>query len=839
MSYFGNHNHTHYSNIRLLDCINKPKDLIDKAIELGLSGIAITDHESLGSWIEVNQYAKKIHETNPEFVIGLGNEIYLTETRDRNQKYYHFLLIAKDEIGATALKKLSSTAWLNSYVDRGLERVPLLKSELKEIMNDFKGHVVASSACIGSELGQAILLLTKAEKETNAEDMRKYSQQIIKYIEYCKDIFGDDFYIECAPSSAHEQITVNKRLYNIAKSFNIKMCIGTDSHYTTKDDRYVHKAYLNSKNGEREIDQFYEFTYLMNENEVRNLLSYSFEQETIDWIIDCSNDMKDKISFYDLYKPQSIPQVEVKNYAKINFEYNFPALKSLFSSDNIQERYWVNECWNALKEKGLDYEKYITQLETEADVIKHIGTKLGTCLFAYFNTFKHYIDLFWECGSTVGPGRGSATGFLSNYLLGIVQLNPIEWDLKWWRFLNKERAELPDIDIDLAPSKRPAIFEAIRKERGQLGLIQVCTYGTEGTKNCILSSARGYRSEEYSDGIDVDQAQYLSSLVPSERGMLWSLHDVVYGNPEKGRKPVTTFVNAVNAYPGLLNIMLRIENLINKRSSHASGVILYGNNPYETAAFMRTPSGDIVTQWDLHAQEYAGDVKYDFLLTEVSDKIIECLKLLQKDNVIEQDNLRNLYNKYLHPDSLDVENKEIWKHLAAGDVLDVFQFNEGSGLAIAKKLQPKNVLEMTAANAMMRLMSEKGKESQQDRFLRIKKQGISSFDLEMKNHHLPQEIINKMHKYCDTYYGCVPLQEQMMEILMNIVGFTLAESNDARKIVAKKNIAKIPELKEKFYNHFENTSIADYMWEVCVAPQLGYAFSINICGLIFYIKKTL
>ena len=127
-SYFNNHSHTHYSNIRLLDCISKPKDLIDKAIELGLSGIAITDHECLGSWIEVNQYAKKIKEKYPNFTIGLGNEIYLTDTRERNQKYYHFLLIAKDEIGAVALKELSSIAWKNSYIDRLMERVPLLKS---------------------------------------------------------------------------------------------------------------------------------------------------------------------------------------------------------------------------------------------------------------------------------------------------------------------------------------------------------------------------------------------------------------------------------------------------------------------------------------------------------------------------------------------------------------------------------------------------------------------------------------------------------------------------------------------------------------------------------------
>lgn len=117
MSYFDNHAHTCYSNLRLIDCIIQPKDLINKAIELGLNGIAITDHESLGSHIKVNKIAKKIRETNPDFVIALGNEIYLTETRDKSQKYYHFILIAKDKIGYKGLKELSSKAWLNSYYD--------------------------------------------------------------------------------------------------------------------------------------------------------------------------------------------------------------------------------------------------------------------------------------------------------------------------------------------------------------------------------------------------------------------------------------------------------------------------------------------------------------------------------------------------------------------------------------------------------------------------------------------------------------------------------------------------------------------------------------------------
>ena len=838
MKYFNCHNHTMYSNIRLLDCINRPKALIDKAIELGLSGIAITDHECLSSHVEVNQYAKKVKETNPDFKIALGNEIYLTDTRDKGQKYYHFILIAKDAIGHKALRELSSTAWYNSYVDRGMERVPLLKSELKKIMLRYKGHVIATTACMGGEL--STLALEKYNLDSVNQNSQHIAQKMLEFSLFCKEIFEDDFYIECAPSKFEDQIAVNKILKRFADVVGIKMVVGTDSHYLTAADRPVHKAYLNSKDGDREVDNFYEFSHLMTSNEIFELLGLCYSKEEIKEILNNTIEIQNKISHYSLERKQIIPKVEVTDYPAgvegwlMNRQDQFPVFCGLMLSDNIQERYWANECYMSLLEKQYnkripDYrmEEYVNRLEIEADIIKDIGEKLDDCLFAYFNTFKHYIDLFWECGSIVGPGRGSATGFLSNYLLGITQLDPIRWNLPYWRFLNKERAELPDIDIDLAPSKRPSIFKAIRNERGEFGLIQVGTFGTEGTKSAILTACRGYRSEDFPDGIDVDEAQYMSSLIPQERGFLWSINDVIHGNAEKDRMPVTTFIREVNNYPGLLDIIVAIEGLVNKRSSHASGVILYGDDPLETASFMRTPSGDLITCYDLHKAEASGDTKYDFLVTEISDKIIVCLELLQEDGVIDPMKLRDCYETYLHPEGLDTTRPEIWEHLAAGDILDVFQFSTGVGLAIAKKLKPQNPLEMTAANAMMRLMSEKGMESQQDRYARIKADGLEVFEKEMKDHGVPAKMRKILHESCDKYYGCCAIQEQMMMLLMDCANFTLGEANNARKIVAKKQMDKIPQLREQVLGRFEDEIVGRYFWKIAVEPQLGYAFSMN------------
>lgn len=445
MGFFNGHNHTHYSNLRLVDCIIKPKDLVDRAIALGLSGIAITDHECLSAHPEIDIYAKQIHEQHPDFTIAFGNEIYLTDTRDKGQPYYHFILIAKDLQGYEALRVLSSTAWYNSYYDRGMERVPTLKSELSNVMRQYKEHLMASSSCIGGELPK-LLLTRNALRKANL-DASEVDQKINDFITFCINTFGkENFFIECAPSTTSEQILANKLLAEVSKGYGIKLITATDSHYLSKDVRFAHKAYLNSKDGEREVDSFYEFAYLMDEEEVRKLLKFSFDDDTIDIIFENTEYERQQIQNYTLAKTQRIPTVRLKDYPKINKQIpNAAILNKLFQSDNIQERCWINECWESLINKGLDdKQEYINRLEIEADVIDYIGHRLNTCLFAYFNTFRHYINLFWQCGSITGPGRGSSTGFLSNYLLGITQLDPIRWNLPWFRFLNKERAELPD-----------------------------------------------------------------------------------------------------------------------------------------------------------------------------------------------------------------------------------------------------------------------------------------------------------------------------------------------------------------------------------------------------------
>lgn len=454
MNRFSIHNHTDASNIRLVDSINQLQNLVKRGKEIGLAGMAITDHETIAQSIRIC----KLQDEYPDFKIAIGNEIYLCDVRDKNQTYPHFILIAKDKEGHEQLRKLSSYAWMNSYYDRGLERVPTLKCELAEAVVRNPGHLIATSACIGSELGINLRKMLEARKIGDNETEAVSYNNIVKYIEFNKNLFGDDFYLEIAPAASKEQIEVNKKIYQLSKLYGIGLVIGDDSHYLKKEDRYVHKSYLNSSDGDREVDAFYQYAYLHTEKECIEDLAPSFELMTNEIYKECcSNSMEifNKIEIYDLRHNQTIPSVDIPEYPKqeLYMSSQYPVLAEMRRSEDKYDRYWVNQCIDKLKELNKLNDTYLTELEAEAKVKKTIGEKLGTNIFKYPITLQHYIDMMWDCGSLVGAGRGSSCAGLNHYLLGITQLDPIKWNLPFFRYLNEDRVELPSLWLILGSCK--------------------------------------------------------------------------------------------------------------------------------------------------------------------------------------------------------------------------------------------------------------------------------------------------------------------------------------------------------------------------------------------------
>ena len=372
---------------------------------------------------------------------------------------------------------------------------------------------------------------------------------------------------------------------------------------------------------------------------------------------------------------------------------------------------------------------------------------------------------------------------------------------------------------------RPKVFENIRKERGELGCVQICTYGTISTKAAIKTAMRGYRSEEFPNGIDLDEAEYISSLVPSERGFLWSLSDCFNGNAEKGRKPNQTFIKAVEQYPGLKEILLGIEGLISQRSIHASGVGFYDDkDPYDEACFMKAKDGSIITQWSLHDQEYAGTTKVDILVTQQMDIMAQCIKLLQEHGKIEPElTLRQAYDKYVSPDVLPMNDDKLWDAIDSTDILALFQLVSDVGSQTVKKLLPRDIETLNDCNGIMRLMADDSGETPTDRYVRLMNYP-EQWDREMDSYGLTKEEQSVIKEYIRN--GVLIDQECLMRIVMDdrICGFSLKESNALRKTVAKKHMDEIPLQRQKIFDRATSPAMGKYVWFL-LQPSMGYSFS--------------
>jgi DNA polymerase-3 subunit alpha len=356
-----------------------------------------------------------------------------------------------------------------------------------------------------------------------------------------------------------------------------------------------------------------------------------------------------------------------------------------------------------------------------------------------------------------------------------------------------------------------------------LGATLVATFGTETAKSCVLSAARGYRSDEYPNGIDVDEAQYLSGLIMVERGQVWSIHDMVYGNEEKKRKPQKKFITEIKKYDGLLEIMLGLEGVYKQRGSHASGVIFFDKDPFDHCAFMKTPKGEIITQFDLHQAEYLGGVKYDILVTDVCDSIVKTIELLQKDNVIDPKlSLKEAYDKYLHPDVLPISEEKYWTALNQHKVLNCFQFATQEGTKGIDKIQPHDLNCLSDVNGLIRLMGEDGEERPMDKYQRFKENPVLWYK-EMKNYGLTETEQKELEPYFKPSYGVPISQEQMMLMLMdkNLCDFTLSEANNARKVVAKKKTDKVEELHQQVLTKAKSENLGRYIWKCGIGPQMG------------------
>lgn len=395
--------------------------------------------------------------------------------------------------------------------------------------------------------------------------------------------------------------------------------------------------------------------------------------------------------------------------------------------------------------------------------------------------------------------HNSACGEYVNYLIGITQVNPLDYGLNWWRFLNKERLELPDIDGDYQPEKKEEIVKLLREKYGEDNVLNCATFRTESLKSAILTIGRGL-------GYNNDDMQALAALVPSHRGQTYTLKECLEGDEEKGFEPVPNFADKLNVYLGLLDGVRKIEGLSTNASIHASALYVFNNGYLSQNSLMRAPNGTKITALNMHDSDDCGALKMDVLFTDAMSKMAKCLDLLLKDDQIKwQGSLRATYDKYLHPDVIDTINPEMWKQMSEGKITDLFQFMTPVGGTCIKKAKPTTVRQLAEINSIMRLQADSG-EQPIDRYVRFRND-INEWYKEMDEAGLTKGEQEILKKYLAPSFGVSGSQEVLMEILMDpkICGFTLGEANLARKAIAKKQAKKIIQLKKDFYEKGEKT----------------------------------
>lgn len=454
MKRFDCHTHTHKSNIQHRDSTNFESKLIDKAIELRLKGIAITDHAVLSGHVDAIQHLKKLRKNGigTDFKLGLGTEIYLVDretinrARENNEptKFYHLILVAKNYDGYRALAELSSNSWEEAFTFRGVMRTPTYKDYFVEWARRNKGNIIVTSACLGSEFAQMVLGF--AQEQTDENRMK-----IDSFLRAMWEMFGEDFYIEIQPSHFEEQIVYNKLAIQIANAYGIKVVIDTDAHYDSKEMKEIHSIYLKSQNAERETEQFYASAYLMGIEELRTYFDY-IDDSQFEEYMNNSLEIEAKIEEYDLHRETEVPKTTIQ------FDYNrqsilaplvlnttkYPYIIKYSASKDLVDRILLQQIEEGLIEKSINIDDTVlSRLNVELEALWEVSAGLNQRMASYYLLTKEIVELMWLI-SLVGVSRGSAGSFYICYLLGITQINPIQYNLDYWRHIDKNKIELAD-----------------------------------------------------------------------------------------------------------------------------------------------------------------------------------------------------------------------------------------------------------------------------------------------------------------------------------------------------------------------------------------------------------
>ena len=699
------HVHTEYS---LLDGSNKIKEYVKRLKELGMTAGAITDH---GVMYGVIDFYKACKEAGINPVIGC--EVYVApssrfdkEASATDDRYYHLVLLAENNVGYANLSHIVSRGFTEGYYYK--PRVDM------ELLEKYHEGIIALSACLAGEIPRHILKRENAKAKEAAIRMDK--------------IFGHgNFFLELQDHGIPDQRTVNNTLLALSDELDIPLVATNDCHYTYADDAEAHDLLLCIQTGKKVGDEDrlrYEGGqyYVKSEEEMRALFPYAKEA------LDNTQKIADRCHVEIEFGVTKLPHFEVPE------GYDSWTYLNKLCLDGLHERYPDDD--GALKEK-LDY---------ELGVIKRMG------YVDYFLIVWDYINYCREHDIAVGPGRGSAAGSIVSYCMHITNIDPIKYDLLFERFLNPERVSMPDIDVDFEYERRQDVIDYVTEKYGADKVVQIITFGTLAAKGVIRDVAR-VMDLPYSYG---DQ---IAKMIPNELNI--TLEKALSMNPE-----LRTQYETDETVHKLIDMCKKLEGLPRHTSIHAAGVVICQAPAEDLVPLSRSAEGNITTQFTMTTIEELGLLKMDFLGLRTLTVIKDAVRFANNSIGAKKGD-----PNFIDIDKIDYNDPNVLALIGSGKCDGIFQLESGGMQAFMKELRPQSLEDIIAGISLYR----PGPMDFIPKYISGKNDAASI------SYQTPE-----LEPILKPTYGCIVYQEQVMQIVQQLGGYTLGRADLVRRAMSKK-----------------------------------------------------
>ncbi len=724
MSYFTHlHCHTEYS---LLDGAIRIDDLCSRAVDMGMPAAAITDHGNLFGALTFYLAARKFG-LKPI----IGCEVYVAhkDHTDREQLRYHLVLLAMNSAGYKNLIKIVTTGWLHGFYYK--PRVD------KKILKKYSQGLIALSACLQ---GEVQYVLRRKGFEKAIECARQYSE-----------IFPGRFYLEIEANGIEEQEEVNDKLIEMSGKTTLPLVATNDCHYLSADDVEAHDTLLCIQTNSRISD---ESRMRFNTNE----LYFKSPEE-----------MEKKFSHCPMALENVQDIVEKCNLELEVDRHHFPRYQP--SREDSLEREFTILAREGLEKriKGLPYpveqKEYAQRLEEEIKIICDKG------YHGYFLIVQDFINWAKAQDIPVGPGRGSAAGSLAAYALGITDLDPIKYNLLFERFLNVERASMPDIDVDFCYDRREEVIRYVSEKYGHDSVAQITTFGTMKARAVIRDVGRAM-------GISLARVDRVAKMIPDALNM--TIDKALEKEPDLRRA-----MDEDEIIAKLIDTGRRLEGLVRHASTHAAGIVISDRAMQEYLPLYKGKKGETVTQYDMKRVEKVGLIKFDFLGLKTLTVISETLKLIKADNKPQPDISR-----------LPLDDLKTFDLLGQGLTDGVFQLESSGMRSVLTELKPNCFEEIIALLALYRPGPLES--------------GMVSDFINRKHGRIPVEYIHPaLEPILNETYGVILYQEQVMKIAQVLAGYSLGDGDMLRRAMGKKEAAVMAQQRSKFLQGARNNNIPE------------------------------